>query len=238
MDSPVIEARKLTRTYDNKKALLSFDISVYPGESVALLGANGAGKTTLINILLGIINPDSPPDGGESFVMGCVSSSLTPSIKSRIGLISADARPAPWASAMDLAAFYSSIYSGWDAGWFVRCSEEWEIDTKKRLQLLSKGQRRLAEIALVTSIKPKLLVLDEPFDGLDAVNRIGIHRLFRQMQRESGATILYTTHVLEEVGKLADRVVIMRNGMKVVDCAMDALPQSLEQVFRTHYRIE
>jgi ABC-2 type transport system ATP-binding protein len=238
MDSvPVIETRKLAKTYDSLKALSAFDLTVKKGESVALLGANGAGKTTLINILLGIIAPDVPPDGGESFVLGCESASLKPSIKAHIGLVSEEARPAPWASAMDLARFYSSIYQKWDFDWFMRCTKDWSIDTKRRLQSLSKGQHRLAEIALVTSIKPELLVLDEPFNGLDAINRIEVHRIFRQMQQESGTTILYTTHVLEEVGKLADRVVILRNGTKVVDSYISALPESIEQTFRKHYQI-
>jgi ABC-2 type transport system ATP-binding protein len=233
----IIEARKLTKTYDSIKALSSFDLIVNKGESVALLGANGAGKTTFINILLGITSPDVPPDGGESFVMGCESASLKPSIKAHIGLISEDAKPAPWASAMDLARFYSSIYSAWDFDWFMHCTKKWEIDPKRRLQSLSKGQHRLAEVSLVTSIKPKLLVLDEPFNGLDAVNRIDVHKVFREMQQQSGTTILYTTHVLEEVDKLADRVVILRNGAKVVDSEISALPESIEQVFKKQYQI-
>jgi len=238
MDSiPIIETRKLAKTYDGIKALSCFDLIVERGESVALLGANGAGKTTLINLILGIINPNAPPDGGESIVMGCSSASLTPSIKSGIGLISGEASPAPWASSTDLAGFFASIYADWDSAWFIRCIESWGIDGKRRLQSLSKGQRRLAEIALVTAIRPRLLVLDEPFDGLDTVNRMGINVLFRGMQRDSGTTILYTTHVLEEAGKLADRVVILRGGVKAVDCAIDALQEPLEQVFKRHYQI-
>jgi len=234
----VIITDKLTKNYGVLTALNEFSLTVEKRDLLALLGANGAGKTTLIRILLGLSRQEAPPDGGTANVLGYSSEKLPRSAKEKIGFISDDSSPMPWASGSAIADFYSNIYPEWDAGEFVRLTDLWHLDVRRKLHSLSKGQKRLMEFALVLSYRPQLLVMDEPFNGLDAVNRILLMDFIKKLRLERDITILYTTHVLEEVEKIADRIVIMRNGMNIFNSTVDAMEKSVENTFRECYEID
>jgi ABC-2 type transport system ATP-binding protein len=228
---PVIRADKLTKTYVTAPALKAVSFDVCAGESVAILGANGAGKTTLFNLLLGLLAPDVPPDGGSCTVLGVPGDRLTPETKARIGFIADHAGSIPWATVKDLARLNRGLYPGWDQERYLRLVGDWDIDAGRRMNALSKGQKRLAEFALTLSHHPDLLVLDEPFNGLDAVMRIRVQSLLRQMQKHDGTTILYATHILSEVTEVGDRMIVLRKGEIVTDVRLADLRESVEQCF-------
>jgi len=234
----VISASALTKTYVSKRAVDHFSLSVNEGESIALVGANGSGKTTLIHLLLGLTAPDSPPDGGESRIFDTPSLRLSTAHKQRIGYISDDSAPMPWARLRDLRGFYRRIYTKWDDDAFQERVREWQLDTSRRLCEMSKGQRRLAEIALVTSYAPDILILDEPFNGLDPIHRHQIARLLRRMNEERGMLLFYSTHVLPEIPKLADRLILIKDETMVIDAAISSLPESVEDTFYKEYCVE
>jgi ABC-2 type transport system ATP-binding protein len=231
----IIKACVLTKKYISTVALDSFSLEISKGEFVALLGANGAGKSTFIRIILGLELPEAPPLSGESKLLGQNSKALHPETREKIGYISDDAGPVAWASADDIARFYSTIYKRWDYALYKDFTQKMNLDTNKKLKNVSKGQKRLMEFALVLSYHPQLLILDEPFNGLDAVNRIVLQDLLKKMQAENKLTVLYTTHVLDEVNRLADRLVIIRSGKKVHDQKIDGCGDSVETIFRHHY---
>jgi ABC-2 type transport system ATP-binding protein len=231
----VLKTDSLTKTYVTVPALRDVSLTVTRGESVALLGANGSGKTTLINLLLGLVQPDPPPDGGEARLLGRTSGRLDASVKQRVGLVSDTASPMPWASAYQIARFYRELYPLWDMDAFMSRIAQWELDTSRKLNALSKGQRRLAEIALATSYRPELLLLDEPFNGLDPVHRLQVRTMLRQLREESGLTILYATHALSDVAKLAERVVILKAGRVALDQLVSAMSGDVDSVFLDTY---
>lgn len=237
MHQIIIKSTSLTRIYSSTKALDNFNIEVRNGEFVALLGANGAGKSTFIRIISGLESPEAPPEGGQSELFGISSLSLKPSDLQKIGYISSDISPVQWASLSDIADFYSSVYRNWKFNSFDSYIKRWNLAKNKKLKDLSKGQRRLSEFSLILSYDPELLILDEPFDGLDAVNRIDLQEILKELQKKKQVTILYTTHVLEEVHKLADRLVIIREGKKVYDQSLTGVVETIETIFRKHYGI-
>lgn len=237
-DSNVAIFTNLSKSYGSIFALKNFTLSIRKGDFIALLGGNGAGKTTLIRILLGLCKQDDPPDGGSSFLFGFESSKLDRSVKERIGFISDDSCPPPWASGSSISKFYSNIYPKWDREIFVSLVKKWSLDANRKLNALSKGQKRLMEFALVLSHHPELLVMDEPFNGLDAVNRICLMNYIKELHAKRILTIIYTTHILEEVGKIADRIIIIRNGSKVFEGQSANMEDSIEKTFSDCYEIE
>jgi ABC-2 type transport system ATP-binding protein len=198
---------------------------------VAVVGANGAGKTTLFNVMLGLCAPDT---GGCS-ILGAPSANLPPSIRGRLSFVADHAGPIPWASACDIARLYRILYPRWNQETFDRLLSSWHIDAFRRLNQLSKGQKRLAELALAAAIEPGILMLDEPFNGLDAVMRIHVQNLLRSMQRESGATILYATHILTELPAVADRMIVVRKGTVVYDAALGSDGKQPHEIFSELY---
>lgn len=231
----LISAENLRKTYSSVTALDGVSLSVEEGEAVALLGQNGAGKSTLSNIVAGLIAPDAPPDSGRCTVFDRDSVSLDPATREKIGLISDEAGPVAWVSANEIARLYRALYERWDGERFTELLKLWELPTGRPLRTLSKGQRRLTEIALVASCRPHLMILDEPFNGLDPVMRVRIQRLLASMNRDEGTTILYATHVLGEVSTIARRVVILRKGSKVCDSALGDLDGGVEGAFMRCY---
>jgi ABC-2 type transport system ATP-binding protein len=229
-----VSCHTITKNFDSVVALKAVSFKVYEGESVALIGANGAGKTTLFNIMLGLLRSDE----GACSVLGVDSVAIGAEIRARLAFVADHASPVPWASSADIARFYAALYPHWDHDRFSNLMESWNIDKFRRLIHLSKGQKRLAEIALVTAYQPDLIVLDEPFNGLDAVMRIRIQRLLRQLQQERNATIIYATHILREISSVADRMIVLRRGELVHDACITQMDESPEQAFIRLYHTE
>lgn len=206
-------------------------MKVASGESVGLVGSNGAGKTTLLHILMGFI----PFDEGMVKILGTSSSSINASTKEKIGFVDEETNLLPWATLLDTAGLYKNLYRQWDGDMLLRFIEEWEIVANRRTRSLSKGQRRLAELALCFSCRPAILLLDEPFIGLDAVMRIKVLDAIKEMNSQYGTTIFYCSHILSDIEKIANRVVIIRQGQICLDERISNLGSSVEEMFLKHY---
>lgn len=230
----IVKCTGITKSYGTIVALKNITLSMCEGESVALAGANGAGKSTLFNIICGLLKSDE----GTCSIVGTSSGALTPQHRAKIGFIADHAGPIPWASANDLAMLYSKIYADWDGEFFNTVISSWKIDRYRRLNNLSKGQKRLAEIALIMSIRPAIMILDEPFDGLDAVMRIKIQNHLRNLQQQSSTTILYATHIITELSSIADRMLVLRAGDLVYDQPVATAHESPDAIFRRLYSTE
>ena len=132
----IINVENLTKTYITQTALDDVSITIQKGEAVALLGANGAGKTTLFNIILGLRGFDQ----GTSFIFGTPSYNVDHNIKERLGFISDDSSPLPWATGYDIANLYERLYSRWDREHFYTLMNGMDFNVRKRLTTLSKGE--------------------------------------------------------------------------------------------------
>ncbi len=230
----VISCSHVSKAFVTLKALTNISFIIQRGESVSLVGANGAGKSTLFNILLGLLQPDE----GDCSILGVAAEKITPKIRSQIGFVADHAGPVPWASSDDIARLYSSLYPKWNKQLYLDLMNAWSLDRSRRLNQLSKGQKRLAEIALIAAVQPEIIILDEPFDGLDAIMRIQIQRLLRQFQKENKVTILYATHILSELVSVADRMIILRHGNIVHDNILKEDIETPEDIFIRLYNTE
>lgn len=232
--SDIINCKNISKSFVTIPALKDISFSVNEGESIALVGANGAGKSTLFNIILGLLKPDE----GSCSILDTTSELLTPDDRGKIGFIADHAGPIPWASTHDLATLYSKLYFNWDKKKYEHIIKTWNIDIYRRLNNLSKGQKRLAELALITAIQPKIMVLDEPFDGLDAVVRINVQKFLVNLQQKERITILYATHIISELSSVANRMIVLKSGNLVYDQPITNDTESPDAIFRKLYVME
>ena len=214
-------------------ALRNVNLSVERGESVGLIGANGAGKTTLLNVLMGFL----PFDEGTVTILGNASSKLDAVTKERLGFVAEETGLLPWATLMDMAELYKNLYPEWDEDTLYRFIDEWKIVADKRMRSMSKGQKRLAELALCFSCQPEILLLDEPFIGLDAVMRFNVLSSMKEMNSQQETTIFYSSHILSDIEKIAQRVIIIRGGEISLDERITSLRSSVEETFIQNYGI-
>lgn len=226
-----IEVQGLTKRYITLTALRNVSLQVEKGESVGLIGSNGAGKTTLLHILMGFITFDE----GSVKILGESSTHLDAATKEKIGFVAEEMSLLPWATLLDIAGLYRHLYSQWDDDMLSHFIDDWEIFTNKRMRSMSKGQRRLAELALCFSCHPCILLLDEPFIGLDAVMRLKVLRVMKEMNSQQGTTIFHSSHILSDIEKIADRVIIIREGEIQLDERISSLKSSVEETFVQYY---
>ena len=214
----VIRARGLTKIFhEGRKAVDSFDFFVKRGKCVSLLGPNGAGKTTTINMLLGLVVPTS----GRIEIFGRNISGALKEIKHSIGVAPQTDNLDPDLTVLENLMIYASYYSIPAKTAKKRAEEllDFFALSKRRdeiIQNLSGGQRRSLIIARALINDPELIILDEPTIGLDPRAR---HLIWERLEtlKSRGTTMLLTSHYMEEVQRLADRVVIMEGGRKILE---------------------
>ena len=223
----------VSRAFGSVKAVDGLSLALAPGEIVGFLGTNGAGKTTTIKMITGLLRPDA----GEVSVFGGDPSD--PAVRARIGYMPAVATYYPYLNARELLAFYGGI-CGLDAK-SVRERTDSLLESvgladaaKRPLRTYSKGMLQRAGIAQALLNDPDLLVLDEPFTGLDPLARIHFRELLRSL-REKGKAVFFSSHELGETELLCDRVAIMKKGRcvyqgPVKDLAGDGA-SNLERLF-------
>lgn len=201
----------LSKSFGDKKALDNVSFSVIKGEVFGLLGPNGAGKTTMIRIILDILTPDSGSVilFGERFKEG---------VKERIGYLPEEGGLYRKTKVFDCIKYFAELKgkTGIDAeidGWLKRLGlGEYH---SRNVGELSKGLQRKLQFLIAIVHKPSILILDEPFYGLDPVNKMQIEGLIQEL-RAGGMTIIMSTHQMDEVEKMCDRILLINKGKTVL----------------------
>jgi ABC-2 type transport system ATP-binding protein len=223
---PVVVAENLTRRYRRVTALENFNLSVPEGQVLGLVGENGAGKSTLIKHILGMLRAQS----GSIRVFGKDPVKHPVEVLSRIGYLSESRDMPGWMRVSELMRYCNSIYPGWDPKYAEELRKLFELDPTAKLRTLSLGQTAKAGLLSALAHRPALLVLDEPSSGLDPVVRRDIlGAIFRNVAQE-GRTVLFSSHLLEEVELVADRIAMVHAGKLMVHA-------SLQRIKTEHHRV-
>src|SRR6202046_390321 len=231
---PVIEITNLRKIYGNKAAVDGLTLTVPAGCFFGFLGPNGAGKTTTIKMLMGL----APPTEGTIALLGLPMPERSLEIKQQIGLVPDESMLFDHLTGGEFIEFVGRIYGLDRALARVRADELLDLfelgnTPKKLIAEYSKGMRKRVAMAAALIHRPKLYLMDEPFEGVDAVGaRLMKDILLEQVRR--GASIFLTSHVLEVVERLCDHVAIINQGRVVIEGSMDELRGScgtLEDAF-------
>ena len=204
----ILEVRGLRRHFGKVPAVDGLDLTVREGEIYGFLGINGAGKTTAIRLLMGIIAAEA----GTLSLLGETTRRTTVAQKRRIGYVSQEQNFYPWMSCRALGKFVGAFYPTWDAAEFARLLEVLEVPADRRVSELSGGMRAKLALALALAPRPALLILDEPTAGLDPVARREFMQLIVAQARQHRRTTLFSSHLIDEVERCADRVGIIHQG--------------------------
>lgn len=205
MTAPVIETRQLSKRIGKSVLLDAVDLTVPRGAIVALVGHNGAGKSTLIKLLMNIVSPSS----GEARVLGIPSTSLRGAAFTRIGYVSENQEMPEWMTVTELMRHLRSMYPRWNDEWLL---EELLLPPERKIKDLSRGMRMKLALASVLAFRPEMLVMDEPFSGLDITVRTELIQTLLDRTHDGETTVLISSHDLEEMETFATHVAFLRRG--------------------------
>ncbi len=227
----VLRFDDIRRAYKRGQNVLdgvSFDVS--PGEVVGLLGRNGAGKTTLIRIAMGMIEPQS----GSVRVFGLDPSREPLEVKRRIGYVSEEQTLPGFLSIGDVIRLHRDLFPDWDDLMAEGLCDRYDLSWQKKIKDLSKGQARQVALLCAVSHKPELLILDEPAGGLDPAARRDFLETSIQLLNEAGSTILFSSHHMSDVERMAGRVVMLHDGTVLLDDPLDELQENFALAILPH----
>jgi ABC-2 type transport system ATP-binding protein len=204
----IIETTQLSRRYWRTEALRGLNLAVPTGSVFALLGANGAGKTTAIKVLMNLL----PPSAGEARVLGVDSRHLGERERAQIGYVSENQKLPLWMTVRQLLDYCRPFYPTWDPALENKLLAQFDLPAERKLKHLSRGMLMKAALLSSLAYRPKLLVLDEPFSGLDPLARDDFVRGVLEASELGEWTVLVSSHDVEEVERLADQVALLEAG--------------------------
>ena len=222
MTELIVDVENLSRSFGKTKALDGVNFQASRGKVYGLVGANGAGKTTLIKHLLGLLRAKS----GSVRVLGEDPVRNPAGVLKHIGYLSEDRDIPNWMSIEELMRYTNAYYAGWDQAYADELLDTFSLDPAKKIATLSRGMR--AQVALISAVahRPDLLILDEPSSGLDAVVRKDILNAVVRTISEEGRTVVFSSHLLEEVERLSDHVTMIHQGRITLDSSLETINSS------------
>ena len=214
-----VSFNKVSKFFKGKCALSQLSMEVPEGKVTAFLGPNGAGKTTAIKLMLGL---DSPTEG-EIVVRGVSSRKLGAKEFESIGYVSENQKLPLWMTVKRYLDFCRPLYPDWDRELEERLLGQYQLPMERKLRTLSRGQ--LMKVSLLSNLafRPKLIVLDEPFSGLDPLVRDELIGGLLEFSESEGWTVFISSHDIEEIERLADHVAIIKNGILQSSESTDSL---------------
>lgn len=225
MSDPLIQTQSLSRSFGRTLALDQVSLDIPAGCVFGLVGENGAGKSTFLKHILGLLKPGA----GSVSVFGLNPVSEPAAVLGRVGYLSEDRDMPEWMTIDQLMGFQSSFFPNWDHGYADELVQMFELQTSRKIKTLSRGQRARVGLLLAVAHRPDLLVLDEPSSGLDPVVRRDILAAIVRTVAEEGRTVLFSSHLLDEVQRVSDHVAMLNAGRLL-------LCDRLETILEQHHR--
>jgi ABC-2 type transport system ATP-binding protein len=196
---------------------ISFDVA--PGQVVGLLGRNGAGKTTLLRIAMGMLEAQQ----GSVRLFGLDPREKPIEVKRRVGYVSEDQILPPFLKVREVIDLHRGLFPTWDDELANQLATRFQLVAREKIGRLSKGQARQVALLCAIAHRPELLILDEPAGGLDPAARREFLETSIQLLNEAGSTILFSSHYMTDVERMADRVVLIHEGHLLLDRDLDLL---------------
>ncbi len=207
----VIETVALSKRYGRKLALDHLDLRIPRGRIHAIVGANGAGKSTLFRILLGFL----PQTAGAARILGRDSQQLTPTDRSRIGFVNEEHTLPGWMRVAQVSAMQRHQYPRWNQRAYDEVIGHYHVLPEQKISQLSRGERAGFNLALALAQSPELLVLDEPTLGLDVIAKRAFLESLMYSNAADDCTVIYCSHQMEEIERVADNLIILEGGRLV-----------------------
>jgi len=226
MDDNVIKVENLVKYFDGRCVLDGINLTVPRGCIYGLLGRNGAGKTTIIRILLGT----EPATRGRTLLLDTESTNLSPGIRGRIGCVAEGHNLIQNYRVNRIIKLCKDLALHWNDESFDHLIETFRLPMDRRVKDLSMGMRAQLNLSLAMAIDPELLILDDPTLGLDTVARRQFLELAIEVIQKQGRTILFCSHILSDVERIADRIGILAAGKLVVDCPLEQLKERVKKL--------
>ncbi len=223
--SPALSFSGICRRFGDRAVLRGLDLQVLPGRIHALLGRNGSGKTTALRILLGFLEPHA----GQSTVLGRPSLQLRAEDRARIGYVSEDHRLYRLRRVREILDFETGTRPRFDRAFADAAVARCGLPPRLRVVQLSRGQR--AQLALIVAVAshPDVLVLDDPALGLDVVMRRELLEVMIDLLADRGLAVLFSSHFLDDVERVADRISILHQGRLLVDADTDQIRRRVQK---------
>ena len=212
MANTVVDVKDLSRSFGGKTALDGVSFHAGAGQVYGLVGANGAGKTTLLKHLLGLLRATT----GSVRVFGLDPVRDPVGVLSRVGYLSEERELPEWMRVDELMRYTQAYHPTWDGSYARELLESFGLDPSKKVKELSRGMRAQAGLIAAVAHRPELLILDEPSSGLDAVVRRDILDAIVRTVADDGRTVIFSSHLLEEVERMSDHLTMLHDGRVVV----------------------
>ncbi|MBN1910816.1 MAG: ABC transporter ATP-binding protein [Pirellulales bacterium] len=222
----VIETHRLTKHYGQMCVVNSVELRVPQGSVYGLLGRNGAGKSTIIKMLLGLVQPDY----GRAEVLSEDVATLRPETRARIAYLAEGHPLYRWMKIRDTVRLVQSFYPRFNALLMEQILDHFELSPNRKIRRLSNGQRAQVSLGLAVAQEPELLILDDPTLGLDTVVRRDFLESLIQIIQRAGRTILFSSHILGDVERVADRIGVLVDGVLRVDCPTEHFKESVKKI--------
>jgi ABC-2 type transport system ATP-binding protein len=231
MDQPAIRIEGLTRRFGRRLAVDHLSFEVPAGSVCGFLGRNGAGKSTAIRMMMNLLDPTA----GRAMLLGLDSRRDHQALMQRVGYVGDAPTPYDWMKVRELIWFTAGFYPRWNHARIDGLLDRFGLEREQKVRHLSRGMQAQLMLLLALGGDPELLILDEPATGLDVVVRRDFLESIIQLMQNDGRTVLFSTHLLHEVERVADQIVIIEDGRLLKQGSVDDIKLdsgcSLEETF-------
>lgn len=219
MSEPVLVFDRVIRRFGRTVALDGMTVEAAKGEVLGLVGRNGAGKTTLLRLAAGILWPD----GGSIRTLGLDPVTDGIRVRERASLLSEETALYPWMTVGEIEALAAALHPRWDGTLADETRERLGLDPSAKIASLSRGTRAKVALLLAVAPRPELLLLDDPTAGLDPLVRREVLEGILDAVAEGGGAVVYASHLVHDVERVADRVVVLDEGRIALEGTVDSL---------------
>ena len=221
----IIEFTSVKKNFGKFPALKDVSFSVPEGSITGFIGRNGAGKTTTVRTMMGLMNYK-----GSAKVKGREVKEGYALLREGIGYMPETFSLYPYLSCKEMIEFNGKFFEKIDYDKIKNYAEIFELDLNKRIEFLSKGTKKALSFIIAVSTNPHILILDEPLSGMDPIARNNFLKILSEECGKNGTTIFYSSHILEDVEKIADRIVLIHKGKVLLEDELDSIKENYKRI--------